>query len=123
MHDVIGVHARDERRAWTIDDLIESRGQSAASSVREHRDARVGERTRDGEGAIRRTVIDEEQLEGIEGLREDGADRVTEHALLVQERNRDGDAGLGHKRARRWSRLDRRAYRPAAESESASVVV
>src|SRR5690349_21422907 len=63
----------------------------------EEADARIAfaEVPRQRERAIRRPVVDEEELPVGEALREDALHRLGHEALGVEEREEDGDAGHG----------------------------
>ena len=63
MHDVVGVHARDERAAAAREPGVERRHE-AARRRRDDHEARVGggERARPGERVVARAVVDDDAL-------------------------------------------------------------
>jgi hypothetical protein len=81
---IVGVHAGQPGAPRRDDAGVQRRGQAVVRQ-RQHHDPRVvgGGFARDGEAAIRRAVVDDDQLEGPERLRGDAVDGRAQECLAI----------------------------------------
>jgi hypothetical protein len=91
--EVVGIHARDERAARCGHTLIQYRAQSAVRGMADEPNARIrtGELLEQPGAAIRRTVVDDQELEVLERLLLDAADRVFESRQAVVDAHQHRD--------------------------------
>jgi hypothetical protein len=92
--DVVGVHPRDELAAGEPEALVERLGEAGVRAA-DQADAVVdgGVLVEDRGRAVRRTVVDQDQLEVAERLREDAVERLREVALGIEDRHDHRDDG------------------------------
>ena len=89
--DVVGVEPGDVPAARPFQGSIERRREAEPGVVSQHRDSRVVE-ARDG---VVRGVVDDDELEVAERLRENTVDGLTEEACVVVGCEQDGDERHG----------------------------
>jgi len=92
MHHVVGIQASNKVTARRIHDLVESSREPPLFSVRQNVDPRISHASRELEGIVVRTVVDEKELPIRECLREDRPNSVGKRITVVMKRksNRDG---------------------------------
>src|SRR4029450_7597512 len=92
MGEVVGIHARDERRACGRDAGIERAHQPAWRAQKAETRIAGYERSSARERAVERAVVDEQALERRQRLCGDAVQRVVERGGRVAERQDDADA-------------------------------
>jgi hypothetical protein len=92
--DVVGVLHGDHRRRRVLEARVEAARDADVVRHAQHADARVTRRGGVGErGAlVARAVVDDDQLEVLDGLAEDRADRLLERCGAVVRADEHGDA-------------------------------
>ena len=96
MRDIVGVHARDDRSCGYLGAAI--RGHHDAA-VRQIEDAQswVSHAAQTLKCLIGRPVVNDDQLEIVKALLEDGASRANDRCGAVVDGEDDGDLGHGGK--------------------------
>ena len=74
---VVGIHAGNVLRRNQVNTGIEREDNAGILFIAMHADPRVGKRTTDRLGAVRRAVVDNEQLKRFKRLREDALDGLS----------------------------------------------
>ena len=83
---VVGIHAGNVLRRNQVDTGIERENNAGILFIAKHADPRVAKRPTDRLGAVRRAVVDNEQLKRFERLREDALDCLSQESLAVIDR-------------------------------------
>jgi hypothetical protein len=88
--EVVGVEDADEIAIGGEGDGAVEGGVSAGVRLREDGYAGIGDRTGGIEGAIRRTVVNDEDAVRRAGLRKQAPKRIADIALVIKKRDDDG---------------------------------
>jgi hypothetical protein len=101
---VVGVHPGDVRAAGEAQGLVQGPGVAGVGPA-DQADAGVaaGQFLEDRAAAVGGTVIDDDELEVAEGLRQDALGRLAHVRLAVEHWHANGDRGrrVGHVRGQR----------------------
>jgi hypothetical protein len=97
VHEVVGVHAGDERSAGLREAEVEGGHEADAAGAQQAGPGVVaGVRGNKGRRLVRRAVVHGEQLVVAEGLPPDGGEAGGQGGRGVAEGHEDGDGGLCH---------------------------
>lgn len=95
--DVVGIHARDDRRTSVVQQFVQARDEPAVFA-NDWPDARIpcGIFAQDLRACVVGTIVENEKLEIAEGLVEDALDGGHEKALAIIDAHCDADCRGGH---------------------------
>jgi hypothetical protein len=93
--DVVGVQPRDVAAARPLEATVQRACKPELPFVAEHLQPAVLDSVEHGLRPVRRRIVDDQQLEVCERLREDAAERVREEARVVVHGQQDGDERHG----------------------------
>ena len=100
MADVVGIHPGHDRRAGFGHKLVEA-GDKAPILADDRPDARIagGIFANDRRRGVAAAVVQDQEFEVGEGLREHAVDRLVQEALAIIDAHRDRDRGLCHRKS------------------------
>ena len=93
--NVVGVETGDEAPLCFGEPAVEREGQSRLLVIRDHAQARVAHSREQRRRLVRGSVIDDDQLEVVDGLAQDARHGLAEEARVVANGQQDGDERHG----------------------------
>ena len=93
--NVVGVETGDVASACFGEPAVERGGQSRLLVVREHAKARVADCREQPRRLVRGSVVDDDQLQVVDGLAQDALHGLAEEARVVVDGQKDGDERHG----------------------------
>jgi GT2 family glycosyltransferase len=93
--DVVGIHARDVRAARFVQRPVERSRKPELLVIAQNAQPRIGQLVEDTRRSVRRSIVDDKQLEVAERLAEDALDRRRDKAVVVVDGEQDGKLGHG----------------------------